>query len=360
MAIEQRLQELREAIDAVDNELLTLLNRRAGLTIEVGDVKRDASDDAEFWRPDREARILQRLLKNNAGPLPDDQLVRLMREIISTCLGLEHTLEIAYLGPEGTYTHAALRKHFGAVVIAESQTDIAGIFRAVETRSCDYGVAPIENSVGGSVNETLDCLAASALGICGEIVLEVHHQLLGTVELNAVQRVYAHAQAFQQCRSWLRENLPGAELIAQASNAAAARRARDEDGAAAIASAEAGALYELPVLAANIEDNAHNTTRFIVIGRNVPAPTGADRTTVMFSMPNEAGALHGVLGVLADRNISMSRIESRPLRNGQWDYLFFVDLLGHAQDAAVAEALAEIERRAALFKVLGSCPRAIG
>ncbi len=360
MSGDKRLEQLREAIDAVDNELLELLNRRAGLTIEVGEVKRAADENAEFYRPDREALILRRLLERNPGPMPADDLVRLMREVISTCLSLEHKLAVAYLGPAGTYTHGALLKHFGAAVEPVAQADIAEVFRAVEARACDYGVAPIENSVGGSVNETLDSLGRSSLSICGEITLEIHHQLLGAdTGLASVQRVYAHAQAFQQCRHWLQANLPGVEQIALGSNAAAACRARDETGSAAIASREAARLYTLNTLAQNIEDYPHNTTRFVVLGHNRPRSTGDDKTLLMFSMPNQPGALHGILGVLAERGISMTRIESRPLASGQWDYLFFVDLLGHAEDAEVASALAEIQTRAALFKVLGSCPRAV-
>ncbi|MGR8918070.1 MAG: prephenate dehydratase [Gammaproteobacteria bacterium] len=360
MSSTDRLAELRRAIDAVDDELLALLNRRAALTIEVGEVKRADGGAPEFYRPEREAGILRRLTAANPGPMPDAELVRLMREIISTCLSLEQVLDVAYLGPAGTYTHAALRKHFGAAVNAVPAATIGEVFRAVESGACGYGVVPIENSVGGAVIQSLDCLAESAAGICAEIALPIHHQLLvrGTAQAD-VARVYAHEQALQQCRAWLANELPGAELIAVGSNAQAAERAAGEAGSAAIASVQAGEIYGLEVLAANIEDRPDNTTRFVVLGGSRPGPTGADRTSIMFSMPNQPGALHGILGVLAERGISMSRIESRPLRNGQWDYLFFVDLLGHADDDDMAGALAAIEGRAALFKVLGSYPRAV-
>lgn len=360
MSAEQRLAELRAAIDAVDDELLALLNRRAALTIEVGDVKRAEGDTVEFYRPDREAHILRRLLAANPGPLPEEALARLVREVISTCLSLEQPLRIAYLGPEGTYTHAAALKHFGGAVTPVAQASVAEVFREVEARACDYGVVPIENSVGGSVNLTLDCLAESSARICGEVVLAVHHQLLGQGDgLAAIRRVYAHAQALEQCRGWLGAHLPGVEQVALASNAAAAQRAAAEPDAAAIAGVDAARIYGLPTLAPNIEDNPHNTTRFVVLGRSLPKSTGDDRTMVMFSMTNEAGALHGMLSILAERGISMSRIESRPLRTGVWDYLFFVDLIGHVEDAAVAEAVAAMEARAAAFKVLGCCPRAV-
>lgn len=360
MSTEQRIGELRVMIDAVDDELLQLLNRRAALTMEVGEVKRVSGAATEFYRPEREARILRRLLESNPGPLPDEDLVRVIREIISTCLALEHTLRIAYLGPEGTYTHAAVMKHFGGAIEPVASTSVGEVFRDVEARACDYGVVPIENSVGGTINQTLDCLSESSLRICAEIVLAVHHQLLSNAgALAEVQRVYAHEQALAQCRGWLDRHLPAAERIAFGSNAVAAQRARQEAGSAAIASIDAGRRYGLTALASNIEDFPHNTTRFAVVGRAIARASGDDVTSVMFGLPNKPGALHGILSVLAERSISMSRIESRPARNGVWDYLFFVDLLGHSEDWVVAAALAEIESRASLFKLLGSYPRAI-
>jgi chorismate mutase / prephenate dehydratase len=330
------------------------------LTIEVGDLKRGAGEEAGFYRPDREAQILRRLLENNSGPMPDEDLVRLMREVISICLSLEQELRIAYLGPEGTFTHAAVLKHFGGAVEPVAVTSIPEVFREVAAGASDYGVVPVENSLEGSVNQTLDCLSESTLTICGEIILAVHHQLLSKeVTLGDVQRVYAHEQALAQCRGWLDRNLPGAERIALGSNAAAAQRAQSEAGAGAIASEQAGEKYGLEARAVNIEDHPQNTTRFAILGGSMPRATGDDVTSIMFSMPNEPGALHAVLSVLAEAEISMSRIESRPKRTGDWDYLFFVDLLGHRDDAKVAAALAAMEARAALFKVLGSCPRAV-
>jgi len=360
MSAEDRIAELRRRIDAVDDGLLDLLNRRATLTTEVGEVKRAAGVEPEFYRPEREASILNRLRAANAGPLGDDDLVRLMREVISVCRALEHVLSVAYLGPEGTYTHAALLKHFGQAVQPVPEAGVAEIFRAVESRACDYGVVPIENSVGGSISQTLDCLSDSALAVVGEVVLPIHHQLLSrAADLAGVTRVYAHEQALAQCRGWLDRHLPGIERIALGSNGAAAQRARDETDAAAIASVDAGQRYALTALAANIEDYPHNTTRFVVLGRSLPRPSGNDVTSVVFGMPNQPGALHGILGVLAERGLSMTRIESRPARHGLWEYRFFVDVLGHAEDAAVATALAAIESRAAFFKLLGSYPRAL-
>ena len=360
MATEQRIPELRVMIDALDDELLQLLNRRVALTIEVGEVKRADGTTTEFYRPEREASILRRLLEANSGPLPNEDLVRVMREIISTCLALEHALRVAYLGPEGTYTHAAVMKHFGGAVTPVALASVGEVFREVEARACDYGVVPIENSVGGSIHQTLDCLSEASLHICAEIVLAVHHQLLSTcASVTEIQRVYAHEQALAQCRAWLDRHLPNAERIAYGSNAAAAQRARQEAGSAAIASIDAGQRYGLTALAANIEDFPQNTTRFAVLGRSAPRASGDDVTSMMFGLPNKPGALHAILSVLAERGLSMSRIESRPARNGLWDYLFFVDFLGHSDHPTVAAALAEIENRAILFKLLGSYPRAI-
>ena len=360
MSSDQHISNLRNDIDAIDDELVGLLNRRAALTIEVGEIKRAGDGEAQFYRPEREAQILRRLLQSNAGPISDEDLARLMREIIATCLSLEQGLRIAYLGPEGTFTHLALLKHFGGAVEPIAVTSISEVFREVEARASDYGVVPVENSLEGSVSQTLDCLGESSLVICGEIILPVHHQLLSTeAALHDIQRVYAHEQALAQCRAWLDRNMPGAERSALSSNAAAAERARSESGAGAIASKQAGERYGLDVRASNIEDHPQNTTRFAVLGRSIPQATGEDVTSIMFSMPNEPGALHSLLSVLAAAGVSMSRIESRPKRTGDWDYLFFVDLLGHCNDADIASALSEMESRAALFKVLGSCPRAI-
>lgn len=360
MSSDQRISELRTQIDALDDELVRVLNERAGLSIEVGEIKRALDADPQFYRPDREAQILRRLSALNDGPLPDEDLRRVVREIISACLSLEQKLRIAYLGPEGTFTHAAVLKHFGGAVKPIAMNSIGEVFRDVEARASDYGVVPIENSLEGSVNQTLDCLSDSSLGICGEIVLAVHHQLLTReAAIENVQRVYAHEQALAQCRGWLDRHLSGAERIALGSNAAAAQRAQTEARAAAIAGTQAAERYELEIRAQNIEDHPQNTTRFALLGHAGPQATGDDVTLVMFSTPNKPGALHAILSIIADAGISMSRIESRPKRSGTWDYLFFVDLLGHRDDADVAPALAGIESQAALFKVLGSCPRAV-
>lgn len=354
------LASLRRDIDEIDDELLRLLNQRGHLTNRVGLVKRAGSDDVDFYRPEREAEILRRLVLKNSGPLTDEVIVRVMKEIISECLALEQKLKVSYLGPAGTYTHAAATRQFGAAVTLKANKTIDEVFREVENRGVNYGVVPIENSVGGTVNLSLDALKETSACVCGEIELPIHHQLLGLCELSLVKRVYGHEQALQQCAGWLEKNLNGVEQVSVSSNAVAAEivSQSENQGCAAIASQEAGDIYSLVTVSKNIEDSASNTTRFIVLGQNYPAPSGDDRSMVMFGLPNnKAGALHSVLGVLAENNISMSKIESRPSKNGVWDYLFFADLLGHAADPAMADSLEKIEELSSIFKLLGSYPR---
>ena len=355
------LEELRDDIDSVDDQLLALLNTRAALTIKVGQVKRLESADVEFYRPEREAAIIQRLVEKNKGPLPDDYLVALMRSVIAGCLSLEEVLTIAYLGPPGTFTHAAMKKHFGRHVREKAVVNIEEVFRAVESADCAYGVVPIENSVGGSVNQTLDCLRDSPLQICGEVILGVKHQLLArNNNSEKIVKIYAHEQAFQQCQSWLKKNYPNVEKIAMSSNAAAAKLAYAEIDTAAIASVEAAEIYELEIIRKDIEDDPRNTTRFVVLGSRMPGTTGEDRTIIVFSAVNEPGVLHKILGALSKRKISMTRIESRPLRDAQWDYLFFVEIAGHSTQEHVEEALVEIKSGSTFFKLLGSFPCALG
>jgi len=357
---EKQLTQLRADIDAIDGELQRLINARATIAIEVGKVKRQGNAEPQFYRPEREAIILQRALERNTGPLPAAEAARLMREIMSACLALEHPLTIAYLGPEGTYTHLAALKHFGGAVTGSPAANIDDVLREVEAGSAHYGVVPVENSLEGGVNQTLDALRESTLKICGEVVLPIHHQLLSNATASAeIKRVYAHSQALGQCRRWLAANLPHAECLPVASNAEGARRVRDEPDAAAIAGEVAAEIYAVGVLHRNIEDDVGNTTRFVVVGGEVTPPSGIDVTSIMFTTPNRPGALHDVLSVLADAEISMTRIESRPLRGESWDYVFFVDFDGHQDSEVAGRALAELERRTSRLKILGSYPRAV-
>jgi chorismate mutase/prephenate dehydratase len=284
----------------------------------------------------------------------------LIREIMSACLSLESPLTVAYLGPEGTYTQAAVYKHFGHFVTARPLAAIDEIFREVEAGNADYGVVPVENSNEGVVNHTLDLFVSSPLKVSGEVALPVHHHLLSRAEnLSAVKRVYTHAQSLAQCRKWLDGKLPNVVRVAVASNAEGARMAKDEPDAAAIAGRANAELYGLGILAANIEDEPDNTTRFLVIGQQNVPPTGSDMTSLLLSVHNRPGALHDLLAPFADAGVNLTRIESRPSRRAKWDYNFFVDIEGHIEDASVQKVLKRIQQDAAFFKVLGSYPRTV-
>jgi chorismate mutase/prephenate dehydratase len=354
------LLTLRECIDAVDGQLLELISERARLATRVAEVKLAEGNGGSFYRPEREAQVLRGILERNPGPLPDEEVGRLFREIMSACLALEQPLTVAYLGPAGTWTEAAASKHFGHSVTMRAAASIAEVFREVEAGGCAFGVVPVENSIEGVVTHTLDNFADSPLVICGEVELRIRHCLLGRVPaLGSARRLYGHPQALAQCRRWVDGHLPGIERSPMPSNAEGARRAAEEEGAVAIASEAAAAHYDLNVLAAGIEDEPDNTTRFLVIGRQASGPSGDDKTSLIFATPNRPGALRDILDCFARAGISLSRIESRPSRRAMWEYLFYVDLDGHASNPSVASALADIEARATLVKRLGSYPRAV-
>ena len=357
------LEGVRAEIDRIDSELQSLIAARARLAQRVGSSKRAAgTPTSEFYRPEREAEVLRQVITRNEGPLTNEEMVRLFREIMSACLAQQEPLKIAFLGPEGTFTQQAVLKHFGHSVRALPLPAIDEVFREVESGAADFGVVPIENSTEGTVSHTADMFLLSPLKICGEIELRVHQHLMGRVEsLERIERVCSHQQSLAQCRGWLAENLPHVERIAASSNAEAARRARDEDGTAAIAGEAAAQVYGLRILVPEIEDRPDNSTRFLVVGRKILASSGGDRTTLLLSAPDTAGpgALLKLLEPLARHGISMSRLESRPSRRKKWDYVFFVDIEGHAAEPKVAAALAEIKTRASLCKLLGSYPRAV-
>ncbi len=355
---EATLDQLREHIDALDEQIQALLNERARCAQQVAEAKRAGDADTVFYRPEREAEVLRRVRERNEGPLSDDEIVRLFREIMSACLALEQPLTVAYLGPEGTYTQAAALKHFGRSVQFKPLSAIDEIFREVEAGSADFGVVPVENSTEGAINHTLDMFIRSPLKICGDVELRIHHQLLGRGDsLAGVTSVRAHQQALAQCREWLDTNLPGVERVAVSSNAEAARQAAQDKQIAAIASDAAAETYGLNILAANIEDDPSNTTRFLVVGDQEVGPSGNDKTSLMVTVHNEAGALYSLLEPVSRHGVSMTRIESRPSRMSKWDYVFFVDVDGHREDENVAAALAELESRASMLKVLGSYPK---
>ena len=355
-----KLEQFRDRIDALDEQLQDLISERAALAQEVARIKLAGNPETHFYRPEREAEILRRVKDRNHGPLDDEEIARLFREIMSACLALEKPLDIAFLGPEGTFTQAAALKHFGHSVHTEPLASIADVFREVEAGTCDYGVVPVENSTEGIISHTLDMFLSSPLRICGEVVLRIHHNLLGKrADWRRADVIYSHSQSLAQCRRWLDQNLPMASREPVGSNAEAARIVRDNPAALAIAGAEAAWRYGLDVLVPTIEDEPGNTTRFLIVGRHEVAPSGDDKTSLLLSTKNVAGGLHRLLAPLAEHGISMTRIESRPSRRGIWEYVFFVDLLGHQQDSQVARALKALQHEASVYKVLGSYPRAV-
>jgi chorismate mutase/prephenate dehydratase len=356
------LAGVRARIDAVDEKIHTLINERAKLAQAVGASKALAGHTADFYMPEREAQVLRMARERNQGPLRDEEVLRLFREIMSACLAQQEPLKVAFLGPEGTFTQTAVLTHFGHSVRALPLASIDEVFHEVESANADFGVVPIENSTEGTVNHTLDRFLSSPLKICGEVELRIHQFLMGRMtSLERIARVCSHQQSLAQCRSWLQDHLPDVERIGVASNAEAARRARDEAGTAAIAGQTAAEVYGLEVLATDIEDRPDNTTRFLVLGRKLFEPSGEDRTTLLVSVSHgqAPGALFRLLEPLARHRVSMTRIESRPSRRRKWDYVFFIDLEGHCADKPVAQALAALKRRASLFRILGSYPRAL-
>lgn len=360
--IDPALGALRAKIDAVDEQIQKLITDRAAYAKEIGVIK-GLTSTVEFYRPEREAQVLRKVVERNQGPLRDEEMVRLFRELMSACLAQEEPLKVAYLGPEGTFTQSAVLKHFGHSVHALAVPTIDEVFHEVESGAADFGVAPIENSSEGTVNiHTLDMFLTSPLKVCGEIELRIHQNLMGQmVDIKDIKRVCAHPQSLAQCKGWLAEHLPAVEKVPVSSNAEAARRARDEDGTAALAGEAASKVYGLRILFHTVEDRDDNTTRFVVVGRKLFPPSGNDKTSVLVSATGTAGpgVLLHLLGPLARHGVNMTRIESRPSRKKKWDYVFFLDLDGHADDAPVRKALDEIKANASLFKVLGAFPKAI-
>lgn len=349
----------REAIDKIDSEILRLLNERAIEAKAIGDIK-IASGDTEMYRPEREAQVLANKMKANPGPIPDTDIARLFREIMSVCLSLEKPLNIGYLGPEGTFTEEATIKHFGGSALRTPIRTIDEIFHAVESGKYDFGVVPIENSTEGAVNQTLDCFLRSNVYICGETELKIHQNLMSNeTDLKAIKTLYAHPQSLAQCRSWIDEHLPHVEQIATNSNAGAVERATKEGGTAALGGKQAAEVYNIPILEKNIEDNLTNSTRFLIIGsKRIPA-SGRDKTTILVSANDRPGLLLHLIAPLSKYNITMTRIESRPSKNSNWSYVFFIDVLGHYEEHGLQLALKEIEEVSSFFKVLGSYPVAL-
>ncbi len=356
----QELGAVRDQIDAIDAQMLVLLNERARCAQHVGEIKAKYGEFGQIYRPEREAQVLRRIQSLNGGPLPDESVTFFFREVMSACLSLENPLGVAFLGPLGTFSESAAVKHFGHAARLAPQGTIDDVFREVEAGHAQYGVVPVENSTEGAVGRTMDLLFGTSLKICGEVVVRIHQHLMSREPgLAGIRKVYSHAQSLAQCHEWLNRSLPGVPRISVGSNAEAARLASLEPGAAAIAGEAAAARYDLPRIVENIEDEPNNTTRFFVLGRHDAGRTGADKTSLILSASNRPGAMHELLAPLAESGVSMSRLESRPARAALWEYVFYVDLEGHRDDPAVKAALAALAARAAFLKILGSYPQAV-
>ncbi len=352
---DEKLKPLREQIDAIDAQIVDLLNQRARLAQEVGHVK--AETNAPVFRPEREAMVLRRVAERNTGPLASSDMQTIFREVMSLCRSLERRVTVAYLGPPGTFSEQAVYQQFGHAVESLPCVSIDEVFRSTEAGTADFGVVPVENSSEGAINRTLDLLLQTSLAISGEVSIAVHHSLMSkSGSMDGVMRICAHSQALAQCQAWLNQHFPNIERHAVASNAEAARMASDDATVAAIAGHTAGQMYDLQTIAAHIQDDPHNRTRFAVVGRLNTTPSGRDQTSLVLAVPNKAGALYDLLAPIAAHGVSMTRFESRPARIGTWEYYFYVDVEGHAADEKVANALAELKQSAAFFKVLGSYP----
>lgn len=355
------LADVRAHIDGIDRQIQGLIADRAAYALQVGKAKGKLAAAVDYYRPEREAQVLRMVVDRNEGPLSDEVLVHVFREIMSACLAQQEPLKVGFLGPEGTFSQQAVMKHFGRSAHGLPLASIEEVFQEVENGNADFGVVPVENSGQGTIQVTLDMFLTSNLKICGEVELRVHQYLLSrTGRIEDIERIYSHPQSFAQTSSWLRSNLPKAEKIPVSSNAEGARRARNSDDAAAIAGESAGHVYGLKkVIMASIEDDADNTTRFLVIGRQIFPSSGHDRTSVLVFIRDQPGALFNVLSPFARHGISMNRIESRPSHHAKWEYGFFIDLAGHVEDESMKKALAELEAHSAQIKVLGSYPVAV-
>ncbi len=360
-AMTKKLVGIRDRIDSIDTQILQLLSDRANCAEEVAVAKREAGEkDIKFYRPEREAQILRRVTEINPGPLANERISAIYREIISSCLALEQQIKVAYLGPAGTFTELAATKHFGTAVSTAPFGLIPEVFRQVEAGMADYGVVPIENSTGGIVSNTLDRFINSPLKICGEVKLVIHQNLMHVSgDMDDIRLIYSHEQSLMQCRDWLDRNYPGIERVAVTSNAEAARLAAEDSNAAAIAGENAANLYDLKIVSPHIEDSPNNMTRFLVIGNEEIPASGNDRTSLMISTRNRSGALYHLLEPIKRHGLDMTRIESRPALDTQWDYIFFLDLNGHISSDKMQLAMKDLEAEAEYIRVLGSYSKAI-
>ena len=356
------LDDLRDQIDTIDKELVALISARACCAQTVADIKkREGAQETVYYRPEREAQVLRKVMEVNeqqGGPLTNEEMARLFREIMSACLALEQPTRVAFLGPEGTFTQQAVTKHFGHSAVPTPLNAIDEVFREVEAGAVNYGVVPVENSTEGVVTHTLDSFIDSNIYICGEVVLRIHQNLMVSdiTNVEKISRIYSHPQSLAQCRKWLDANYPNAERVSVSSNAEAAKRIKGEWSSAAIASITAAELYDLRVIAEKIEDSPDNSTRFLIIGTQKVPPSGEDKTSLVVAVRNKPGALHDILEPFHRLNVDMTRLQSRPSRSSVWNYIFFIDIKGHRDDENIQQALGEVADASAELKVLGSYP----
>ena len=357
-ALLNRLQPLRERIDELDKQLLALMNERAGIAQKVGDIKKEFDVKGPVLKPEREAMIFRRLQEMNPGPFTDAAIEAVWTEIISTCRGLEEVISVAYLGPRGSFSEQAAFEHYGHFIHPVPCDSFDDVFRVVEAGQADIGVVPVENSTEGAVNRTLDLLLNTSLKVLGERSLKIHHEVMTqSGSMQGIKRILAHPQALAQCRDWLLHHYPDIPQDVVSSNALAAEIASQDSSVAAIASHVAAEAWGLKVASSGVQDDPHNRTRFLMVGNMPILASGEDKTSLILAVPNRAGAVYEMLAPLTRYDVSMSRLESRPARTGQWEYYFYVDILGHANDSKVAQALAELKDQVAFFKLLGSYPR---
>ncbi|WP_330925617.1 prephenate dehydratase [Candidatus Sororendozoicomonas aggregata] len=367
----ETLDSLRKAIDELDQDIMSLISQRAKCAQKVARIKQaacgDSGEKAVFYRPEREAQVLRKIMARNQGPLNDEEMARLFREIMSACLALEEPVRVAFLGPEGTFTQQATIKHFGHSAVCVPMVAIDEVFREVSAGAVNYGVVPVENSTEGVINHTLDSFMDSSLKICGEVVLRIHHHLMVSENTQKahISRIYSHGQSLAQCRKWLDAHWPTAERVAVSSNAEAAKRIRGEWNSAAIAGDMAAELYGLDRIAEKIEDQPDNSTRFLIIGHDCVPRSGsdndraADKTSIVVSMRNQPGALQAILEPFHVHDIDLTRVETRPSRSGVWNYVFFIDFEGHQDDPVVTKVLERLSDRVNDIKVLGSYPKGV-
>ena len=360
MSDKEKLLKIRDQIDQIDEQLLSLINQRAKAAEAVAEIKLASDPNAFFYRPERESQVIRGIQEKNTGPLSNKSVAFLFREIMSMCLALEQPMKIGYLGPKGTFSQEATLKFFGHAVTTIALSSIADVFSQVELGDCAYGVVPVENSTEGMITHTLDLFLHSDLKICGEVSLRIHQNLMSNqTDLKQITTVYSHQQSLAQCRGWLNQHLPNVQQIEVASNAEAAKLAQQHENTAAIAGETAADIYQLQLIANKIEDEVGNTTRFLIIGKQNVGVSGLDKTSLLLSVQNIAGGLYHLIKPFSDNKISMTKIESRPSKREIWDYVFFVDIEGHIEDENIQKAVKTLQENARLIKILGSYPQAV-